>query len=73
VVMRSLLARQAAEEPALGAEDWLIRAVPPKGAKFMDWTKHAQLYAAGQQTVAELLDAPMTGDDPRAAVMAMAG
>ncbi len=73
VVMRSLLARQAADRPDLGPEDWHIRATPPKGANFMDWTNHAQLYAVGKALVAKQLAEDHGPDDPRAAVMRGAG
>lgn len=73
VVMRSLLARQAADRPDLGPLDWHIRAVPPKGANFMDWTNHADLYAAGKALVADALAEDYSPDDPRAAVMRGAG
>ncbi len=66
VVMRSILARQASDPGNLKAGDWYIRALPMKGANFMNWKLHSKLYEQGKTLVDTLLSEDYGPDDPRA-------
>lgn len=65
VVMRAVMARQAADALDLAPDDWLIRPPIPPGTGFLDWKSHDKLYRIGQDTVGALLDEPAAPGDAR--------